>query len=355
MPTKRQGRLLALYAGGHFLVDLACAYLVLSLPEMGGDRLLAIILYNFCAFAVQMPVGLIADRLDRNGALAAAGLGLCTVAFLCHAAPLLCAVVAGLGNCLYHVGGGVEVLHASDDRQWMLGVFVSPGAVGLFIGTLMAGYDGLLIPGGLAILALSAAVVFGLHRTYALPRPSGNGDASLRPVGRVPVVAGMCLFLVVILRSYVGVTLHTPWKTEGLLPILAVLGLALGKAAGGCLADRFGAMRTAVVSLGLCAGLFLFSENAVCGLLAIFLFNMTMPLTLFAMAKLFPGAQGFAFGTLTFALFLGCVPQFLSLPVPFAGTVWFHAVEAVVSLGLLVVGLVAARPKSKASGVTGDA
>ena len=43
-------------------------------------------------------------------------------------------------------------------------------------------------------------------------------------------------------------------------------------------------------------------------LAAVFLFNMTMPLTLWAAARLLPGAKGFSFGLLTFGLFLGFLP-----------------------------------------------
>ncbi len=346
---KRTGRLLAVYACGHFLVDLSCAFLLLSLSPSGGDRLPVILLYNLCAFALQMPLGLLADRLDRNGAVASAGLVLTSAACLCRSFPLLCAVVLGLGNALYHVGGGVDVLTFSDRKGWMLGVFVSPGAIGLFLGTLLSAHRILPLPMLSLILGvLSAAVIVGLHLARPLGGPSGNADFSIRPTGRAPALAAFCLFLVVILRSYVGVTLHTPWKNGLLLSLLAVLGLAFGKAAGGFLADRFGEMRTAVVSLAICSVLFLFSENAVCGIAAIFLFNMTMPLTLFAMARLFPGARGFAFGALTFALFLGCVPTFLSLPTPFSEQVWFHALEAAVSLILLTVGLTACRERGTA-------
>ncbi len=343
----KQGRLLAIYSCGHFGVDLACAFLLFSLPPSDGDKLLVLILYNFCAFALQMPMGLVADQLNRNGAVAATGLVLTAVAFLCHPLPLLCAALAGLGNCLYHVGAGVDVLHFHDRKQWMLGVFVSPGAVGLFVGTLLANHRLLSVAeGGLLLFILFAAVILCLHMTYALHRPSGNAPVSLQSAGRAPVPAIICLFLVVVLRSYVGITLYTPWKNGLLLSVLSVGGLALGKAVGGFLADRFGAIRTAIGSLSLCSILFIFSEHAICGLMAIFLFNMTMPLTLFAMAQRFPHARGFAFGTLTFALFLGCVPGFLSLPTPFYGKVWFHALEAAVSLVLLTVGLLACRERS---------
>ncbi len=344
MAQKKNGQLLAIYSVGHFFVDLACAFLMFSLRDDGDARLIQIILYNFFAFAVQMPAGFIADRLNRNGAVAAVGIGLTFFAFLLTPIPMICVIVLGLGNCLYHVGGGTDVLGFDEKKQWMLGVFVSPGAMGLFIGTLLAKSKVIsVLYGGPIMLAISVAIVLGLHLTYSLRAPSGNICKPVKPAGKLKALAVVCLFLVVILRSYVGVTLYTPWKNGILLSTLAVLGLALGKAAGGFLADRFGAVRTSVVSLALCSIMFMFSGNAMCGILAIFLFNMTMPLTLFAMAGLFPSSRGFAFGCLTFALFLGCVPSFLSLPIPFYKEVWFHALEAAVSLVLLAVGLIACR------------
>lgn len=338
--------LLTLYSAGHFLVDLTCAYLMISLVATAGEaRWLCLLLYNFCAFALQMPAGLIADKWNHNTAVAVFGIALTLSAFALFPIPILCAVILGIGNCLYHVGGGVDVLHFSETRQWMLGVYVSPGAIGLFLGGLLAQKELLSLPlGFVMILTASVLTALGLHLLHPLKKPSSNVPPSIEVVGRAPVLAVIALLLVVVLRSYVGITLSFPWKT-GVWSLLAVLGVALGKAAGGFLADRMGAIRASVVTLSLCALLFLFSDLPLCGLAAVFLFNMTMPLTLFAMARLLPGARGFAFGTLTFALFLGYLPTHLGLDVPFAGQTWWYAVEAGLSLMLLITGLLACRPK----------
>lgn len=349
-PSTARGALLTLYAIGHFLVDLACALVMVTLVATTPHRLLCLLLYNFFAFAGQMPAGLCADRLDRNGAVAAAGLALTLCGFALFPLPVVCASVLGLGNCLYHVGGGIDVLHMSDTRQWMLGVYVSPGALGLFLGGALARGAYLTLPQGFVLLAAAmAAVVLGLHAVKALHRPSGNTPPDITCTARAPAAAVVLLLLVVVLRSYVGMTVSFPWKT-GAWSVLFVCGVALGKAVGGVLADRLGAMRTTVLSLSLCAVLFCFSHVPLCGVLAILLFNMTMPLTLFAMARVFPGARGFAFGLLTFALFLGYLPTHLALPVPFAGVTWWYAVEALLSLGLLIAGLLACRPRTGGDG-----
>src|SRR5699024_9872855 len=113
-----------------------------------------LLLYNFCAFALQMPLGIWADGLNRNGLLAAVGCSLTAAAFLVPLA-LPAAVVAGVGNALFHLGGGIDVLNAGERKAAALGVFVSPGAVGLYVGTLWGGgaaVSALLPPAGLLAL-----------------------------------------------------------------------------------------------------------------------------------------------------------------------------------------------------------
>ena len=111
-----------------------------------------------------------------------------------------------------------------------------------------------------------------------------------------------------------------------------------GKPAGGLLADRFGRMRTAWISLALAVPCFLCSDGPVLGLAAVCLFNMTMPLTLWGAARYLRGAKGLAFGLLTFALFLGTLPVLLNLPLPAGGAV-SCAAGAACSLPLLALGL----------------
>ena len=121
---------------GHFFVDFLCAWGMFRWCRDSARWTEIMLIYNFCAFALQMPLGLLADRFrqDRSFAL----LGGILVSVACAAlgkVPMAFAVTAGLGNALYHVGGGVAVLHAWPERAGPLGLFVSPGAFGIFFGT----------------------------------------------------------------------------------------------------------------------------------------------------------------------------------------------------------------------------
>lgn len=313
------------YAFAHFAVDLGCAYGAFS--ACSGDPT-AFLLYNFCAFALQMPLGLLADALGHNRRFALLG-ALLVVGICCLPSfGLPGAAVLGLGNGLFHIGGGLDVLNLSGDRAAPLGVFVSPGAWGVWLGTVL-GKGHVPVWPVLALLLLACAGML-LIRPGRLP---GNAPLALPECRVLPWAA--LLFLVVVLRSYGGMAAAFSWKT-GLWSFAAVCAVVLGKTLGGFLADRFGLLRSAAVSLGLCAVLFCASDHALPGVLALLLFNMTMPITLFALARAMPGAKGFSFGLLTFALFLGYLPAWLG-----AGTIGGvgMAAAAVLSAALLLPGL----------------
>ena len=323
--------LLALYALAHFWVDLSCAFLVFRTLADGADLALCLLLYNFCAFALQMPLGLIADRLDRNGAVAAVG---CLLVALAYGVPLsvLAAVTAGTGNALFHLGGGIDTLNVSEKRAAALGVFVSPGALGLYIGTLWGqGVAPALWIAPVGLVVLGAGILLLCRRTFGSLR-SGNAPLDPAPVGGyAPLIP---LLLVVVLRSYMGMNQSFSWKGEGSWAVILVLALALGKTAGGFAMDRFGPRRASALTLAAASALYLFCDIPAMGAAAVFLFNMTMPITLWAAAKVVPGAKGFAFGLLTFGLFLGYLPCWLGWEGVLIAP-WAYAVVAMVSLVLL--------------------
>lgn len=322
-------KLLGLYSLAHCWVDLSCALLVLGAAAGGGG--LRLLLYNFCAFALQMPLGLLADRLDRNGALAALGCALTALAYLAPD-PLPAAVTAGVGNALFHLGAGLDVLNGSGRGAAALGVFVSPGALGLYLGALWR--RGAVLPAWIAplgLLALGGAVLLLCRRRFGPRLRSGNRPVDLTAPAGYAVLPP--LLLVVVLRSYLGMNQSFPWKGAWALPL--ALALVLGKAAGGFAMDRLGPERAGGGSLGLAAALYLASALPLPGVLAVFLFNMTMPVTLWAAAQTLPGAKGFTFGLLTFGLFLGFLPGFLGWPSLLAGP-WTYAAAALISLALLL-------------------
>lgn len=330
-------KLLAVYSLAHAAVDFSCAFLVFRTMQDAPEPDLCILLYNFCAFALQMPFGLLADGWNRNSLVAAGGCLAVAAACLPVLPAVPAAVVAGVGNGLFHVGGGLDVLNDSRERASALGIFVSPGALGLYFGGILGrgGAAPALLP--VPVLLAFAALILYTARRACGGLASGNAPAELTlPKGGI--LSAALLTAVVALRSYMGFNQFLPWKGEGSWALIVTLALVLGKAGGGFLCDRLGAKKATAVSLGLAAALYLLSENPVCGTVAVLLFNMTMPVTLWAAARLMPGGKGFAFGLLTFALFLGFLPTWMGWPSVLT-TPLANALAAAVSALILLGGL----------------
>lgn len=304
----------AVYAVGHFLVDFACALTML----VGEGTLGGFLTYNFCAFALQMPIGLLADLRNRNRVFALCGIFLVLLGLL--PLPLFSRVLLlGVGNACYHVGGGRDAL-LSGRKMTGLGIFVSPGALGIFLGARLAGsvWAAWLAAGGLLLCGVFLILLCReITRTEAVRKSH-------------PSLAAWML-LVVILRSLVGLCMDTPWKT-GVFAVLAAVACAAGKALGGAAGDRWGGKKAGEVSLILAAFLFCFPRWGVAGCLGVLAFNVTMPITLRYAADALPGREGFAFGLLTFGLFLGYLPAQFGVTLSAGWT----AGLSVLSAGILV-------------------
>ena len=315
----------------HFVVDFACVSTMLCavsrvLGESGQDSLefvaLSILLYDIVAFTLQLPVGIVLDKLDKNSyaallsyALVGAGvlISLFPVALLERLAVLLLAV----GNALFHSAGGLIVLNISQKHAGPSGIFIATGAIGVFLGTQSAQMERLQIAFSLLVLlflcALITLVVQKVNKKYwnvhnvafDIPKFSSN-----------TLLAIALLSLVVALRSYVGMVMAFPWKSQMLLLVLSILGVFAGKALGGVVADRIGFRTTAIFSLIVAATLFVPSwEVPVMGLLGVFFFNFTMSITLASLANILPNAKGTAFGLASFSLAVGALPALLGFRV----------------------------------------
>ena len=312
------------YALCHFVVDFACVSSMLCavsrvLGESGQDSMevvaLSILLYDIVAFTLQLPIGIALDQLDKNSyaallsyALVGAGviLSLVPIALLEWPAILLLAI----GNALFHSAGGLSVLNISQKHAGPSGIFIATGAIGVFLGTQSAQMERLQIAFSLLVLLFLCALItlvvqkvnkkyWNVHNaSFDIPRLSSN-----------TLLAIALLSLVVALRSYVGMVMAFPWKSEMLLLVLSILGVFAGKALGGVVADRIGFRTTAIFSLIVAATLFVPSwEIPVMGLLGVFFFNFTMSITLASLANILPNAKGTAFGLASFSLAVGALP-----------------------------------------------
>jgi FSR family fosmidomycin resistance protein-like MFS transporter len=313
---------LAVLAGTHALVDACCATLVFSLlhiyPLSAAVYLRMVVGYNILAFALQPLCGWLTDRFRAPRAGALLGIlftGAALVALLRD--PWVTTIFAGLGNALYHIGGGSAALTMRPGRAAPSGYFVAPGALGLAAGAALGG-RGVPVLWPFAILLCVAAICVGKsvfpdsgqmrRRTFEVHE---NGGTVIVPL----------LLVSVTLRSFTGCAAGSVW--QGNRPVLCglVVAAACGKALGGLLSDRLGWRWTGVGALLLSALFYLLgADTAVFALGGMLLFQMTMPVTLAALYSMFPGRPGGTFGLCCLALIVGTTPAFF----PFGNSLSLH-------------------------------
>lgn len=344
---------LASWTLSHFAVDMSCFYIlykgVETVYRAGNDTWwnfsVAIMVYNCIAFGLQMVLGSIADRHPLvEKAIGAMGLVFMLLPltivwiFRTETASWIALILCALLNAAFHVGGGMDVLKNSYGKIAPSGIFVSSGALGVLTGTLLgkAGFHALL---PVAIVAMTTVILYLESSKNKVHHPVRH-PSDFMPLRFGVGLSVAFLFIAVFIRSYAGIVWPLGFDKTGWLVLLPAVASFFGKALGGIVADKMGAMETAILSLTLSIGLFVIGMGSwwIMGL-AILLFNMAMPITLCGLAAAMPNHLGFAFGLSTFALLLGYLA--------YKAVAVTHPSAIVITLGVIAIVLIAFTIKRK--------
>jgi FSR family fosmidomycin resistance protein-like MFS transporter len=315
---------LLVYGTTHAVVDGVCAAVIFSILRNQIDSTIdfisLIILYNILAFGLQIIFGFVADYFKSPRAVALLGCvltGISAVTFLTF--PIMAIIFAGLGNALFHVGGGSVSLNLTPKKATAPGIYVAPGALGLLVGTMLGKSGQFIAWPFVLILAVLCIFMFIIKKPEMNYKREEIIKKELNYFGLILLL----VFLSIAVRSLVGSVLVFPWKTNFDLLIVLTGAVVLGKGLGGILADKFGWIKIAVGSLILSIPFLVFGANIpILAIVGMFLFNITMPITLVAISNIFPGRPGFAFGITCLALIIGAFPAFFSVKQVLANN-WF--------------------------------
>ena len=309
--TRYRWHLVGIGALLHFLVDglcLCCLYLIafpFSFPRLTG----IFVVYNILAFLTQPLTGLLADRMrDRHWMLLAAVVlmlaAVMTVTFGLPFAGYLAPVLLGLGNSLFHVWGGKQVVLKAGNDMRALGLFVSTGAFGLAVAMVFFSLSLLYI----FLLALCLLAVAYLKLEQSDERVGGAVQDTPWS-SRVRQSRWLLLLVVVafvMFRSFMGESFTSAIVKDNIVVLLIGLTAMLGKMAGGWLARRIGILLTLAAVLVVVSGCLLCrSSERYVMLTGLFAVNCTMPVTLYWANGLLKGREGLAFGLLAAALIPG--------------------------------------------------
>jgi MFS transporter, FSR family, fosmidomycin resistance protein len=340
-----QQTLLASSAGAHFAVDACCALCAALLLSSWGvspaEFYKLVMLYNLVAFGSQPLFGWLLDlgKCQREGMIT--GVLLTAAGCVVAVGSLVPAVLLlGSGNALFHVGAGAGIYTMSEGKAAPSGVFVAPGAVGLFAGGAL-GATSWLSPYYAAIALL--LIAWGLLRipVAGLQLATERNHIIQRPRTSYCCIVLLLLLLVVASRSFIGFSLPVPWKGMGGASLMLLAMAFAGKSLGGYLVDRIGWTISCSALLLLMSVLAVFYQHSfAAACISLFCVQATTGVTLVATQSLFPGFPAFSFGLPCVALLAGGYPYLKSQPAALLNPLWITGAglcAAVAVLAALII------------------
>lgn len=295
----------------HATVDGLCAccvFLMVSVLEFDVS-IKFFLLYNILAFLTQPLVGWWMDHhhfdvryLILSVALLLSGGALCLAnqATDWSYIPFIVVALIGTGNSIFHVYGGKRITDSTHNDIRHLGIFVSMGALGLFLGERHSSEVGILL---ISFLMASLTAIYLFRYRKGLPNAAKVTHKSESEIHLTQSSAKSLfafILLIVFFRSFIGKMV--PPGASADIPFFAlfsVLIAVLGKALGGFIALKIAEWRTLVITLLLTGICFLLGHYAAVFILLMMLFiNFSMPITLHIANQLLPRREGFAFGML---------------------------------------------------------
>ncbi|HJX65971.1 MAG TPA: hypothetical protein VJ860_18700 [Polyangia bacterium] len=333
----------AIYGVIHALVDAACVTAVVraSRGSTVGDlgAFWTVAGYDWLAFGLQFPLGLLVDRLRLARLSMIVGAAMAALVLAPGPIPALATIVAaGVGNALFHLGAGGLVLRSSGGRAAPAGVFVAPGALGLGLGLWMGR------TGRGSTFPIYVALAFAVIALITLDKPgSPERNATSGTVAQPALLPWLILLMLLLasvsVRSFVG--FGACFQCPGGLAVVIGLPAAgfLGKLVGGFVADRLGWLRVSAGALLLSLPLIAFSGGSLAlALPGVLLFQSTMAVTLVAVYALMPRWPATAFGLPCLALIAGAFPTFVPEGKQLFGR-WTFALLIALSAAVLALAL----------------
>ena len=304
-------RLLLKQTIGHFCVDASCAAVVISSTKDIYSSFLFFILYNFLAFCLQPLAGILLDKVKKIQPVhyIISSFILLLLGFIPSVNIWGRVWLVGIGNCLFHSGAGTIILTSSACKMAPLGIFVSSGAVGLFLGSLFADY---VICHAVLILVLFVLILLNSDLPIKTKLP-------LQKASSWGIAFFLCLCIAI--RSFMGFMPLTDFKKTPWILLLITMGVFIGKSLGGILCDKWGIKPVVILTTILAMGLFLFSfHNPYLWTLVQMIVNLSMPITLYLMYKSMPKYPAFSFGLAASFLVVGLLATFAfnSIQIPSA-------------------------------------
>lgn len=308
----------SIYSLCHFMVDFVCAIFILGklpyIANTNNEFIISVIVYNFFAFASQVLLGYILDKFKNYKYIAIIGICFVGLCYLINFNNIfILATLVGIGNALFHLEGGVNIYSLSDRKAFLNGLFVAPGALGIFLGTTF--HDEIIITYlPLILIIISIVLLFLVQKREIDKELEENKKDNFNNFSIALIV--ILIGISIIVRSIGGSAIIYTWKSGFTLGFIYTISIVIGKAFGGLLADKFGLLKVALISLTCSAICLILGYNVhIFAYIGILLFNIPMPITLTILENTLTKKIACAVGLNTMFLFIGYLICFIDITI----------------------------------------
>lgn len=264
---------------GHGINDCIAGFIIGSLfyhgfttTELG----IYTLVYNLIAFGGQLVVARIIESyfFPKNNLFASFSLLIGSLICL-NMYPAISILFSGIASAIFHVTGGLEASR-EDDKSFGIGLFASPGILGLISGGFLSyiHFDFTLLG---ILLCLVYLLVIGVF--YKPSHQFINLSEHEPEIERHDVI--MCILITVIsLRSFVWDIMQMVEQNNYKWLIIIAISAMCGKIMGGFIADKIGHKRFSIYALVIALPfLTILKKNIFTLSIGVFLLQSTIPST----------------------------------------------------------------------------
>ncbi|MGB4205126.1 MAG: hypothetical protein WBJ84_05835 [Bacteroidales bacterium] len=148
----------------HGINDFIGGYLLSYLAGHGQNKYVifyAFLIYSLIAFGGQLPVGIVLDKVQKLKSFSLFGVAAMAGAIILAPFHLLAAIIlSGIASAFVHVCGGTVCYLSKQDDATLMGMFASPGVIGLVLGTVLGAISQTILVSLRMLLPLAALFIW---------------------------------------------------------------------------------------------------------------------------------------------------------------------------------------------------
>ena len=315
----------------HMVIDFCCAASIFSIWNL--DLLSTeifvhwVLIYNILAFGLQLFLWIFADKSEYSKSISYIWCLLVWI-WVCIFAtyPILSMIFLWIWNACFHIWWWILTLALNPWKTKEPWIFVAPWAIWLTVWTILWKAWNFYCREWLVLLWIGLITMARSSKDF-LPyqriKESIKKENLKKDSRKLPILLIISLFTIsIIIRSFVWFLINYSRKVWIPTVLWFTFVIALWKAFGGIIADKYWWLKIWVSSLLLSLPfLLLWEMYPICWFVGIFLFNITMSIALVWMVKALPNKPGFWFWLLCMWLLFWALPTLLHIDYQWMETI----------------------------------